>query len=87
MKDDSVLQALPRRGESFELDFLCEEELGRGGHAMVFRGAHLGSGRPVAIKQLQREGMGRREEEAVMNEIAILSKLRHPVVVQVRPFS
>ena len=64
--------------------YLLESALGRGGFGSVFRGKHLGSGQPVAIKLLSREALNQRDARTRFDrEAALAMGLRHPSTVRV----
>ncbi len=61
--------------------------LGRGGMGAVYRATHLGTGRPVALKIIAPELMGRHDSvERFRREARAMGLLRHPNVVDVTDF-
>jgi serine/threonine protein kinase/uncharacterized membrane protein len=61
--------------------------LGRGGMGAVYRATHLGTGRPVALKVIAPELMGREDSvERFRREARAMGLLRHPNVVDVTDF-
>jgi len=59
-------------------------ELGRGATAIVYRGAHVSSREPVAIKVISLDIMHRQPKvfESLRKEISILSRANHPNIVR-----
>jgi serine/threonine protein kinase/tetratricopeptide (TPR) repeat protein len=62
--------------------FVLEEEAGRGGMGVVYRGTDRESGRPVAVKVLQREGGGAEARRRFEREANALAALDHPGIVR-----
>ncbi|MEJ2546288.1 MAG: protein kinase, partial [Gemmatimonadota bacterium] len=58
-----------------------EEELGRGGTAVVFRGEDLRHERDVAVKVLHPEVSAALGRERFLREIEIAAKLAHPHIL------
>ena len=79
----ALAEALP--GSVLDGKYRIDAGIGKGGYAAVFRGMHLGLGRPVAIKVF-RPVPGNDSAEALerfRREGMTTSKLNHPNVVQV----
>jgi predicted ATPase len=57
------------------------EALGRGGMGVVYRGEHVQTGQPAAVKtvRLPREGL----LQSIRREIHALARIRHPGIVQI----
>jgi serine/threonine protein phosphatase PrpC/serine/threonine protein kinase len=62
------------------------ELIGAGGMGEVYRGVHLPSGTPVAIKVLTRAGTVPKYLERFRNEARIQSQLRHPNIALLHEF-
>ncbi len=59
-------------------------ELGRGGMGVVYEGFDETLRRPVAVKQLQREGRGdERELERFLHEARLVAQLKHPHIGEI----
>ena len=58
------------------------EQLGRGAYGVVYKAIEISTGYFVAVKQIPTQHMGVREQEAVTNEIELLSKLNHFNIVK-----
>jgi eukaryotic-like serine/threonine-protein kinase len=64
--------------------YRVDEELGRGGMAVVYAGHHEGLARPVALKVLAAHLAGNAEfRDRFLREARIASKLSHPSLVRV----
>lgn len=61
-------------------------ELGRGSFATVYKGEHLSSGSPVAIKSVLRAKLNRKLLENLGSEISILKQMKHAHVVELLDF-
>lgn len=61
-------------------------ELGRGSFATVYKGEHLSTGSPVAIKSVLRAKLNRKLLENLGSEISILKQMKHPHVVELLDF-
>ncbi|KAG5359367.1 Serine/threonine-protein kinase ATG1 [Yarrowia sp. C11] len=61
-------------------------ELGRGSFATVYKGEHVASGSPVAIKSVLRAKLNRKLLENLGSEISILKQMKHPHVVELLDF-
>lgn len=61
-------------------------ELGRGSFATVYKGEHISSGNPVAIKSVLRAKLNRKLLENLGSEISILKQMKHPHVVELLDF-
>ncbi len=63
--------------------FRLEERIGRGGMGEIWRGAHISTGEPVAIKMLtSRRALHRRLQQAFVREAHVLAGLYHPNIVK-----
>jgi DNA-binding SARP family transcriptional activator len=69
----------PGGGERYRV----EQEIGRGGVAVVYLGRDLRHERPVAIKVLRPELRGSLETDRFLREISIAAALHHPHIVPV----
>lgn len=58
------------------------ETIGRGGMGIVYRGVHVTSGRPVAIKVLQKRLSSAEGRQRFAYEAEILRQLRHPGIAR-----
>ncbi|XP_029931777.1 protein kinase D4 [Myripristis murdjan] len=58
-----------------------DEVLGSGQFGVVYGGTHRQSGRPVAIKVIDKTRFPTKQERQLRNEVAILQSLSHPGVV------
>ncbi|XP_069036534.1 protein kinase D4 isoform X3 [Lepisosteus oculatus] len=59
----------------------ADEVLGSGQFGIVYGGKHRKSGRPVAVKAIDKSRFPSRQEYQLRNEVAILQNLHHPGVV------
>ncbi|XP_036403552.1 serine/threonine-protein kinase D1-like [Megalops cyprinoides] len=59
----------------------ADEVLGSGQFGVVYGGTHRQSGRPVAVKVIDKTRFPTNEERQLRNEVAILQNLSHPGVV------
>lgn len=74
-------------GITLDEKYLIERPLGRGGMGTVYLAAHLGTGRPVAVKIIAPDFMQRTEfVERFRREARAAGRLRHPNVVDVTDF-
>lgn len=62
--------------------FALETQVGGGGHGLVWRGRHLGSGLPVAIKLLPPTA-DRIALHGLKNEVQAVARLHHPHIVAI----
>ena len=69
----SVMSHIPRRrfAELYEL----ESKIRKGSYAMVWKAKHKGTGEYYAVKVISRKGLKPADDEAVMNEVAIMQQL------------
>ncbi|XP_055051364.2 protein kinase D4 [Misgurnus anguillicaudatus] len=58
-----------------------DEVLGSGQFGVVYSGTHRQSGRPVAIKVIDKTRFPTKQEKQTENEVSILQKLSHPGVI------
>lgn len=61
-------------------------ELGRGSFATVYKGEHVSSGHPVAVKSVLRAKLNRKLLENLGSEISILKQMKHAHVVELLDF-
>lgn len=74
-------------GQTLDGKYKIEKELGRGGMGTVYLAAHVGTGRPVAVKVIAPQFMRHAEfVERFRREARAAGKLRHPNVVNVTDF-
>ncbi len=84
-EDTNFLQKLI--GKIIDDKYLIEKELGRGGMGAVYRGTHLGTQRPVAVKVISPTLMNDSSFlERFQCEAIASGRLRHPNVVNVTDF-
>lgn len=62
--------------------FALETQIGGGGHGLVWRGRHLGTGLPVAIKLLPPTADGA-ALHGLKNEVQAVARLHHPHIVAI----
>ncbi|NP_001170925.1 protein kinase D4 isoform X2 [Danio rerio] len=58
-----------------------DEVLGSGQFGVVYGGTHRQTGRPVAIKVIDKTRFPSKQEQQTKNEVAILQRLSHPAVI------
>jgi tetratricopeptide (TPR) repeat protein len=63
--------------------YRLDEELGRGGMGIVYRGHDTVLDRPVAIKVLTTAGLGSEGKNRLLNEAQAAARLNHPNIVSV----
>ena len=68
------------------LEYVVEEELGKGGHAIVYRGRMVSTNIPgfpthFAVKSQQKED-GKKREGDIAHEARILGELQHPNIIR-----
>jgi serine/threonine protein kinase len=74
-------------GQVLDDKYLIERELGRGGMGAVYKGIHVGTDRPVAVKVIVPQFMASDEFiERFRREAKAAGRLRHPNVVDVTDF-
>ena len=74
-------------GQILDEKYLIERELGRGGMGAVYKGLHVGTDRPVAVKVIVPKFMASDEFiERFRREAKAAGRLRHPNVVDVTDF-
>lgn len=69
--------------ESFESRYSLDEEIGRGGGAVVYRARDTLLDRQVAIKVLHDSKLGTEGKERLLEEAKAVAKLNHPNIVTV----
>lgn len=71
------------RRKRLSASYVIEKELGRGGQGVVYQAFQTSLSRRVAMKVLQKDSLDRPEViERFQREILLLSRLRHPNIVQ-----
>lgn len=70
-----------RLGEALAERYELEEELGRGGMAIVFRARELKHDRPVVLKALRPELRAFMGEDRFQREVRIASRMSHPNII------
>jgi eukaryotic-like serine/threonine-protein kinase len=74
----------PRRGTVLSGKYELHSVLGKGGMGVVYRGKHLGTDRPIAVKVLRRELMADATlAKRFMREAKAAAVMQHPNVVDV----
>jgi TolB-like protein/Flp pilus assembly protein TadD len=71
----------PTAGPAFAERYHLEEEIGRGGAAVVYAAADLRHGRRVAVKVMHREPAAAEARERFLSEIRIAAGLNHPHIL------
>ncbi|KAG9346662.1 hypothetical protein JZ751_006974 [Albula glossodonta] len=66
---------------SIVYQIFADDVLGSGQFGVVYGGAHRQSGRPVAVKVIDKTRFPTKQERQLRNEVAILQNLSHPGVV------
>ena len=72
----------PRVGTQVADRYRLDECIGKGGMGVVYRGAHLWTGRPVAVKLLERVDSAQ-SKTRFLNEARAAAAVRHPNLVEV----
>lgn len=62
-------------------DYKVGQEIGRGSFATVYKGKHLASKTPVAVKAVTRAKLNKKLLENLGSEISILKGMKHPHIV------
>jgi serine/threonine-protein kinase len=84
MQHADTLPANPTLGRLLKGQYRIDAELGSGAMGVVFRGTHVGLGKPVAIKMLRSDGfLSREAQERFQREARTASMLVHPGIAQV----
>ncbi len=74
-------------GQTVDAKYLIEQRLEQGGMGAVYKGVHVGTGRPVAVKVIRPDFMHYSEFiERFKREARAAGQLRHPNVVDVTDF-
>ncbi|XP_016393557.1 serine/threonine-protein kinase D1-like [Sinocyclocheilus rhinocerous] len=60
-----------------------DEVLGSGQFGVVYGGTHRHTGRPVAVKVIDKTRFPTKQEEQTKNEVSILQRLSHPGVIHI----
>jgi serine/threonine protein kinase len=74
------------RGMVIAQRYRIERVIGRGGFAVVYEATHLGTGRPIAIKVLDRVDISLVEIKRFFQEARVTSGLQHPNTIRVFDF-
>lgn len=69
----SVMSHIPRL--KFENVYSLDQEIRKGSYAMVWKATHRTTGEVYAVKVVQRKGLKPADDEAVLNEVAIMQQL------------
>jgi len=77
------MDSLKRLQAALQGRYAVEQELGRGGMAVVYLGRDLRLDRRVAIKVFEAEGRGGQVTERFLREIRIAAQLQHPNILPV----
>ncbi|XP_056156078.1 protein kinase D4 [Lampris incognitus] len=80
---DEGLHRAEEADVSLMYQIFTDEVLGSGQFGVVYRGTHRQSGRPTAIKVIDKTRFPSKQETQLRNEVAILQNLSHPGVVLV----
>lgn len=82
VEDEAPVTMQP--GDRIGGNYRVVRELGRGGMGVVYLAQDEALQRPVAIKQLQREGRGNAEDlERFLREARLVAQLKHPHMAQI----
>lgn len=82
---DSMIAEIFSHIKEYEVDrqeFQLKQQIGTGATGNVFKAIHLPTNKTVAIKQLNNLDLTDPEIESLRREIAILSSLRHPYLIE-----
>lgn len=61
--------------------YVIQHEIGRGGHAVVYRAHDVAHDRDVAIKAMRRQNAMDEGSQRFLREIGIIARLQHPYVI------
>ncbi len=63
-------------------NYVVTELIGEGSFGKVYRGRRKFTGQAVALKFIVKDGKKKKELQALISEVEILQKLKHPNIIQ-----